>query len=141
MFRWEYDLELINYDVLSNLYRIAPLGIKSPERLKCTYGNSLYKCFVYDGEVLIGAGRVLGDGMDCAYLCDIAVHPDYHGKGVGKAIVTYLLDKSQGHHKVILYANPGKEAFYEKFGFKMMTTAMAIFADEEVAIEKGILKA
>jgi predicted acetyltransferase len=35
---------------------------------------------------------------------------------------------------------PGKEPFYKKFGFKQMTTAMAIFQDEAQAFERGYLR-
>lgn len=72
-------------------------------------------------------GRTLADGADCSYICDIALHPDYHGLGLGKAIVQKLINMSKGHKKIILYSNPGKEGFYAKLGFKRMNTAMAIF--------------
>jgi len=58
---------------------------------------------------------------------------------LGKQIVQYLIDQSQGHKKIILYANPGKEGFYSKLGFKKMNTAMAIFQNEEEMIKNGTL--
>lgn len=64
------------------------------------------------------------DGTDCSYICDIALHPEYHGLGLGKKIVQNLIDLSKGHKNVILYSNPGKEGFYAKLGFKKMNTAM-----------------
>src|SRR5687767_10691774 len=56
---------------LSELYRIAPLGDKPAHRLKRAYANSMFKCFVLDDGRLVGAGRAVADGVDCAYLCDI----------------------------------------------------------------------
>jgi len=47
---------------------------------------------------------------------------------------------SAGHRKIILYANPGKEDFYRKLGFRLMLTAMAIFEDEERAIRTGLVE-
>jgi len=44
---------------------------------------------------------------------------------------------SAGHKKIILYAVPGKEPFYKRFGFKRMRTAMAIFEDQQLALERG----
>jgi hypothetical protein len=32
---------------------------------------------------------------------------------------------------------PGREPFYKKFGFKRMSTAMAIFEDQDDALERG----
>jgi hypothetical protein len=46
---------------------------------------------------------------------------------------------SRGHKKIILYAVPGKEAFYRKLGFERMLTAMAIFEDQAGALKRGYL--
>ncbi|HEY0199815.1 MAG TPA: GNAT family N-acetyltransferase [Rhodanobacter sp.] len=103
------------------------------------FSNSRYKCFVYEGDRLIGAGRALADGLDCSYLCDIAIHPDHQGSGLGKAIIAKLREFSTGHRKIILYAKPGKEGFYRKLGFLRMRTAMAIFSNQDHAAEAGLL--
>lgn len=139
--KWSYNTDSIDWDELSLLYKIAPLGIKPVDYLKKVMKNSMFKCFVYSGTTLIGAGRAVADGVDCAYFCDIVVHPEFQGKGIGKSIVKELLSLSKGHRKIILYANPGKEAFYEKLGFNPMITAMAIFQDQDAAIESGLVKA
>jgi predicted GNAT family acetyltransferase len=98
-------------------------------------------CFVYADGVLVGAGRALADGVDCAYIGGVVVHPDHQGRGVGEAIVGKLVELSHGHTKIILYANPGTEPFYSALGFLPMKTAMAIWADPGHAIEAGILGA
>jgi ribosomal protein S18 acetylase RimI-like enzyme len=137
--KWIFDQESIDWDGLSNLYKIAPLGDKKPGDLKIAFSNSRYKCFVFDDEKLIGAGRALADGVDCSYLCDVAVHPDYQGVGLGKEIIAKLKEFSAGHKKIILYASPGKEGFYKKLGFMRMRTAMAFFQNRERAIELGLV--
>jgi ribosomal protein S18 acetylase RimI-like enzyme len=137
---WIFDQASINWDELSNLYKIAPLGDKKPRDLEIAFSNSRYKCFVFDNEKLIGAGRALADGVDCSYLCDVAVHPDYQGIGLGKEIITKLKELSAGHKKIILYASPGKEGFYKKLGFLRMRTAMAIFQNQERAIDGGLVE-
>jgi ribosomal protein S18 acetylase RimI-like enzyme len=137
--QWLFDQSSIDWVELSTLYRIAPLGDKKPDDLKLAFSNSLYKCFVRDDGVLVGAGRALADGVDCAYLCDVAIHPDFQGRGLGKAIIARLKEMSAGHRKVILYANPGKEGFYKKLGFMRMRTAMAIFKDQDRAIREGLV--
>jgi ribosomal protein S18 acetylase RimI-like enzyme len=138
-FDWKHSSDEVDWDALSNLYRIAPLGEKKPADLKVVFSNSLFKCFVYEGGKLIGAGRALADGMDCSYICDIAVHPEHQGAGLGKEIVSSLVGLSKGHKKIILYAVAGKEAFYRKLGFRRMLTAMAIFANEEQALQNGLI--
>ena len=137
---WAQSTESVDWNELSELYRIAPLGTKSADWLRSAYSNSMFKCFAYDGETLVGAGRALADGRDCSYICDVAVHPDYQGRGLGKEIVARLRTLSAGHRKIILYANPGKEDFYRKLGFRPMRTAMAIFADEAHAVRTGLVE-
>src|SRR5690606_31611957 len=129
----------IDWDELSALYRAAPLGDKPPERLRTVFGNSLFKCFVFEGGRLVGAGRALADGADCSYICDIAVLPSHQGTGLGKQIVAHLVERSRGHRKTILYAVPGKEPFYRKFGFLRMKTAMAIFDNQQEQLARGYL--
>ena len=137
--RWQFDDAGIDWSALSELYRIAPLGDKSPGDLKVCFANSMFKCFVFEGDRLVGAGRAVADGIDCSYICDVAVHPDHQGRGLGKAIIGKLREFSATHRKIILYANPGKEGFYKKLGFLPMRTAMAIFRNREHAIRTGLV--
>ena len=138
MIRWDDSLD-VDWNELEGLYRAAPLGVKEASRLETAFTNSLFRCFVYDDGKLVGAGRALADGVDCSYICDIAVMPSHQGTGLGKAIVQRLLDLSRGHKKIILYAVPGKEPFYRKFGFLRMKTAMAIFENQQAQLERGYL--
>jgi GNAT superfamily N-acetyltransferase len=137
---WSDSIDDLDWDELSALYRAAPLGNKSPAGLKTAFTNSLFRCFVRDGGRLVGVGRALADGVDCSYICDVALLPSHQGLGLGKEIVARLVALSAGHRKIILYAVPGKEAFYMKLGFKRMTTAMAIFDDQALARERGYVR-
>ena len=136
---WSDAIDNVNWDELTALYRAAPLGNKNPSGLKTAFSNSLFRCFAFDDGKLVGVGRALADGVDCSYICDVAVLPSHQGTGLGKEIVTRLVNLSQGHKKIILYSVPGKEPFYRKFGFRRMTTAMAIFEDQQLARERGYL--
>jgi N-acetylglutamate synthase-like GNAT family acetyltransferase len=134
---WSHCLEGIDWLELEALYRAAPLGNKSASGLEIVFTNSRYVCLAREDERLVGAGRALADGADCSYICDIAVLPSHQGTGVGKEIVSRLVALSKGHKKVILYAVPGKESFYRRFGFRRMLTAMAIFENQAQALESG----
>jgi GNAT superfamily N-acetyltransferase len=136
---WSEALEGFDWEELSALYRAAPLGDKKPLDLKRSFSNSLYRCFVREHGRLVGVGRALADGVDCSYICDVAVLPSHQGTGLGKQIVSRLVERSRGHRKIILYAVPGKEPFYRKLGFQRMTTAMAIFDDQALARQRGYL--
>jgi ribosomal protein S18 acetylase RimI-like enzyme len=136
---WTFSQDTIDWGELSNLYKIAPLGEKAPNELQQAFSNSMYKCFVFDQGKLAGVGRALADGVDCSYICDVAVLPSHQGSGIGKSIVSKLVELSKGHKKIILYSYPGKESFYKKLGFKRMSTAMAIFENQSQALESGLI--
>lgn len=136
---WIDTLENVDWEELSRLYLVAPLGHKDPADLKVAFSNSMFRCFVYDAGRLVAVGRALADGRDGSYICDVAVHPGYQGRGLGKEVVAKLVDLSKDHKKIILYAAPGKEPFYRKLGFKRMATAMAIFQNQAQALENGLL--
>ncbi|MDQ8727304.1 GNAT family N-acetyltransferase [Bradyrhizobium sp. LHD-71] len=137
--QWLLEQDSIDWATLSELYRIAPLAEKKPDDLKRAFSNSMFKCFVFDEGTLVGAGRAVADGVDCSYVCDVAVHPRLQGHGLGAAIIDKLVELSAGHKKIILYANPGTEGFYRKRGFARMRTAMAMFVDRDRAIERGLI--
>jgi GNAT superfamily N-acetyltransferase len=136
---WVYEDRAVDWEELSRLYRIAPLGEKSPKDLRTVFSNSRFRCFVYANGELIGVGRGLADGLDCCYVADVAVHPEHQGKGLGTAIIEKLIELSRGHKKIILYANPGTEGFYRTLGFSRMNTAMAIWRNHDQAITDGLI--
>lgn len=137
---WESNTENIDFETLSYLYKIAPLGDKSAKNLEIVFNNSMFKYFVYDNKKLIGVGRALADGVDCSYICDVAIDPKYQSMGIGKAIMEKLIEDSKKHQKIILYSVPRKEKFYEKLGFSKMKTAMAIFKDQDKARKYGMVE-
>lgn len=84
---------------------------------------------VCDGQV-VGMGRLVGDGAMYWYLQEIIVLPEYQGKGIGKSIVSRLLEYIRSNAipgtgvEVGLTAVEGKEPFYEKFGFSCGSSGM-----------------
>jgi GNAT superfamily N-acetyltransferase len=91
----------------------------SPEDLALAVANSQFVVTAYDGERLIGVGRVLTDGVLHAMIYEMIVHPDYQGHGVGTQILQRLIQWCQENHihDIQLFCARGKRAFYEKNGF------------------------
>lgn len=136
---WSDDIATVDWHELEALYHAAPLGRKQASELEVAFANSRFRCFVREAGKLVAVGRALADGVDCAYICDVAVMPSHQSTGLGKAVVEDLMKLSRGHKKIILYSVPGKEGFYRKLGFLRMLTAMAIFQDQPAAIARGHL--
>jgi GNAT superfamily N-acetyltransferase len=85
--------------------------------------NSLCAVSVLFHGELIGCGRVVGDGAAFFYLQDVAIHPAFQGKGLGKRLVTALMNYIQLHAHpnttIGLFAAPGAADFYLQFGFEV----------------------
>lgn len=135
-----FDTTGIDWFQACEVFRRAPLGIREPAQLRRAFENSAHVCFAFHHDRLVGLGRALSDGEYQAVICDLVVLPEYQGKGVGRQILTAL----QGRLAVrttILYAVPGKEAFYRNFGFARMRTAMARrVPDADDFREKGYIE-
>lgn len=139
MIDWSSALDSVDWPELSEMYRLAPLGNKAPAWLETAFSNSMFRFFARENDMLVAAGRAVADGVDCSYICDIAVHPAHQGRGLGREVIDRLVAASQGHRKILLYAVPGKEEFYGRFGFRRMRTAMAIFENAEQAARNGYI--
>ncbi|WP_246117111.1 GNAT family N-acetyltransferase [Shouchella miscanthi] len=100
----------------------AGMSGKSLEAAEIGLRNSLYAVTLYDDEVLIGMGRIIGDGGAFFQIVDIAVKPTYQGNGLGRVIMEHLtnyLDQNTlpGSY-VSLIADGEAEHLYKKFAFK-----------------------
>lgn len=76
----------------------------------------------FEGDQLIGMGRVLGDGVISFYVGNVMVRPDRQGLGIGKKIMEHIMEylKENAVPGAIasLLAIKGKEDFYTQFGFQ-----------------------
>ena len=137
--RWADDVAVVDFDELSNLYRLAQLGDKPPEALATVFANSAFVCFAYEGQALVGAGRALADGRDCAYIADVAIHPNHQRRGLGSTLIRRIVARCSRHKKIILHAKPGTERFYAMLGFLPIETAMGMKWDPRTTSEPGRL--
>ena len=73
----------------------------------------------WDGDRLVGTGRVVGDGVLHALLADVIVEPEYRHLGVGSVIVRRLVAEcvAAGIFDTQLFCARGVRPFYERLGF------------------------
>jgi ribosomal protein S18 acetylase RimI-like enzyme len=133
------DIEKVSWEDLARVVELAPLGKKEPKKLELAFQNSLVRCFAYHAGRLIGAGRAVSDGVWRAAIYDVVVLPEYQGKGIGTQIMRRIVQETNVD-VIMLFAAPGKEAFYSKLGFRKMKTAMAIMSNPELRREKGFIE-
>lgn len=90
--------------------------------------HSLHVVGAYDGEKLVGMGRIVGDGAVICYVQDLIVVPEYQYKGVGSIVLNSLIEyvkslRVEGTEMMLcLMCAKGRESFYEKHGFTARPT-------------------
>ncbi len=91
----------------------------TPDELVRMLANSQYMVTAYDGEKLVGFGRVVTDGVLHAMIYDMIVHPAYQTHGIGTNILSMLVAwcREMRIRDVQLFCARGKRSFYEKNGF------------------------
>lgn len=98
---------------------------RTAESVKQVFSASYGVEYAYDGRKLIACGRVLSDGLEQAAVYNIGVDPDYQGYGLGRQLISRLLDQVTGC-ETILYTHPQTVKFYEKLGWRRMKTGFVI---------------
>jgi ribosomal protein S18 acetylase RimI-like enzyme len=66
---------------------------------------------------LIGVARSLTDFHYACYLSDLAVDKKYQHQGIGKKLMTLTQEQLGPRCKLILFAAPAADSYYEKIGF------------------------
>ena len=91
----------------------------SPNDLMRSLRASWSMLGAYDGERLVGFGRLVSDGVLHAMIYELIVLPEYQGQGIGGKILEKLVEKCRqaGVRDIQLFCARGKREFYEKRGF------------------------
>ncbi len=90
--------------------------------------NCIYCLSAYDEGKLVGMGRIVGDGAVICYIQDLIVLPEYHGRGIGSALIKHLTDfvaSLNSDNEEMMFAlmcAKGREGFYLKHGFTARPT-------------------
>lgn len=93
------------------------------EQTKLAMAHTLFRVSVWDGDMIVAMARMNGDMGLNYYIKDVAVRPEYQGKGIGRRLINELMkfinDNGVNGTEIFveLCAVPDKIPFYEKFGF------------------------
>ena len=134
--RTSFECSGVNWATVSRTLKRVGMAYYEPDVHRKAFENSHTSVFVYDGDELVGFARAISDDAYQAAVYDMAVAPEYQGRGIGTAIMEHLLNRVR-HCNVILYAAVGKEPFYGKMGLRRMKTGMALFKHSVEMQKKG----
>lgn len=139
MITYSTDCTEINWIEAAEVVRKAPLGKRDPEKMRRAFMSSYTAVFAWDKKTLVGMGRAVCDGEYQAAIYDIVILPEYQRRGIGKRLIAEICSRLPVSN-IILFAVPGKEAFYAKLGFRLMQTAMAKLEPRLADSTAGYLK-
>ncbi|MBK1812278.1 GNAT family N-acetyltransferase [Clostridium sp. YIM B02505] len=98
-----------------------------PSRLYKALKNSSTVLTAWDEDKLVGLVRVLDDSEMVAYMHYVLVHPDYQGQKIAGTMIEMIKEKYKEYLYLEIMPEERKNAaFYEKFGFKIMTDGVAM---------------
>ncbi len=137
--RIEFDCKNVDWNALKEILKLVGMANFEPEKHRRAFESSYVTVFVYLDNRLVGFGRAVSDGEYEAVIYDIAVHPDHQRRGLGKLVMDRI-GEQLSFCNLILFANPGKEGFYAKQGFRKMKTGMARFIDFDKMESLGFIE-
>lgn len=99
----------------------AGLSPKAEANATAGLPNTWFAVVVRKDDQAVGMGRIIGDGGLFFQIVDIAVEPAHQGRGLGKAIMTALMDQlhrgAQGAY-VSLIADAEANRLYAQYSFE-----------------------
>jgi len=97
----------------------------SAKELHLAMQQSWFAVYAYQGERLVGTGRVVSDGAINAYLCGLGVHQDHRNKGIGTEISRRLVEHCRTRNLHIqFFCEERLVPYYSAMGFKVFAVGM-----------------
>ena len=139
MITYKTGIDVIGWDSLMQLYceTDGVIGLARAgnlPKIKEAFLNSYRVVTAWDRDRIVGAGRMISDGVCYGWIHDMAVLPDLQNHGIGKGIVKELLNENEGL-LIGLTSSFDAVEFYRKLGFKKHKTAHAKYPGESVYLE------
>jgi len=105
----------------------AGLSAKTREQATAGLPNTWYGVRIVHAGSVVGMGRIIGDGGTAFQIVDIALEPEHQGLGLGKAIMSALMDHLNAHAPqgayVSLIADGDARHLYAQYGFEPVMPA------------------
>jgi GNAT superfamily N-acetyltransferase len=114
----------IKYTDFIRIRKLIKWNELDENQIKIALKNSMINISIFYNNMCIGVGRIVGDNVLKGMLTDIMVDPNYQGMGIGKLIVTSLINEVENRINIgncfQLEASPtaNNREFYIKCGMK-----------------------
>ena len=119
----EFDAFLL--EEVKEIYRSVywQTYLQDDEKLKRAFENSLNLLGAFDGEVLVGFVRCVGDGEHIVLVQDLAVRPEYQKRRIGTTLFQMVWDKYKDVRMFQVVTDLEDEVdnhFYQSFGMNKL---------------------
>ena len=119
----EFDTSLL--EDVKEIYRSVywQTYLQDDEKLKRAFENSLHLLGAFDGEVLVGFARCVGDGEHIVLVQDLVVRPEYQKRKIGTTLFQMGWDKYKDVRMFQVVTDLEDEVdnhFYQSFGMKKL---------------------
>jgi GNAT superfamily N-acetyltransferase len=108
-------------EVYRHLRVAAGLSPKSAAAAAAGLAGTWHGVVAYHDDRPVGMGRVIGDGGTAFQIVDMCVLPEHQGRGLGKKILTALMDhlrrRAPRTAYISLIADGDARHLYARFGF------------------------
>lgn len=131
------DAPDIDWQTLAALLRCAGLGDREMVKLKSAYQNSQFYWIGYVDNQIIATARAISDLTYASYLADVAISPEYQGRGYGNILMNEIMTMLSQYGKTFIYSVPDKVSFYKKYGYHVLETGMVYASQQEIFRLRG----
>jgi ribosomal protein S18 acetylase RimI-like enzyme len=110
LYRATHEIDL---DQLTTLFNSVGWERRTSDRdrLAQLVRGSPYVISAWDADRLVGFARAISDGAFNAYISTVAVLPEYQKRGIGRELISRLLE-GRDHLQFVLHANESAYPFY-----------------------------
>lgn len=115
------DPKRLDVDAIANMLTRAYWAKGRTRDMIARYVQHSLTFGIYDGNRQVGLARVISDYTTFAWLCDVFIHEDYRGHGLGKWLMETVHNHPdlQGLRRWML-ATRDAHGLYEQFGWTLI---------------------
>lgn len=113
----------VDAGAVARLYRAASLRrpVDDLPRIATMLAHANLVISAWDGDRLVGLARAMSDFSYATYLSDLAVHPEYQGRGIGRELVERVAARGGRGAALLLRSSPDAESYYPLIDFVPLT--------------------
>lgn len=122
MIDYQTTLETIAPQQLTGFFAGWPKR-PSPEKHYVILNGSAHIVLAMDRDSarVVGFVNAISDGIFSAFIPLLEVLPEYQGRGIGRELVSRMLEQLRGYYAIDLICDDQLQSFYEKLGLTKLT--------------------